>query len=221
MKKKICLGLMLACLSIGLFGCGKTTADYVEDNMSEWTSVFYYGEAENFYASISSGVREEPYLMNGSSENKVDFALLSVCFNEGLGQDLIKATLTIDGTQSEVELEINGLNNCFMVDLERRLTGDEVVTLSYEGQEISLENLSNNFVVNDQQAIEIASAELEEEITKLKSGSHLNAECYLRVLDKQANNFDGTFWCFTVINVENETYSIIISTADGSILAKT
>jgi len=43
----------------------------------------------------------------------------------------------------------------------------------------------------------------------------------LKVLDKKANNFDNLFWCFTLLTNKNESYSVIISTVDGSVLAKT
>lgn len=69
-------------------------------------------------------------------------------------------------------------------------------------------------------AIEIASKELSKFIMKEKKMSSLNAECYLRVLDKRANNFQDMFWVFTVVNTKNENYSVVISTVDGSVLSK-
>ncbi len=217
---KVTLCLMLVCLSLSLFACGKTTADYVLDNMSEWTKVYYYGESDGFYVSISSGTRENPYLLNGSSEDDVDFALVSVYFDDSVDSSVIKVSLTIDETQTTEELELNSFSNCFMVDLETLLSGDEEIIVEYDGSSVTLENLSSSFVIDDEEAIQIATEALAEEITKLKVGSTLNAECYLIVLDKKANNFDSVFWCFTVVNADNETHSIIISTEDGSILAQ-
>ncbi len=219
MRKKIMLGAMIAVLGISLFGCS-STVDYVRENMSEWTKVYYYGAGETFYVTMSSGVRESTYLVNGKSEESVDFALLSIVLSENDGQ-VIRATVSVDGEESSQELEINGLNSAYMVDLEIELSGDEEIVVTYNGESVTLNNLSKDFAVDDERAIEIASIELEEEITALKSGVTLNAECYLRVLDKQANNFEEVFWCFTVVNTNGESSSVIISTSDGSVLAKT
>ncbi len=220
MKKKIALGVMLASLSVMAFGCGNSTLNMVEENMSEMTNVYYMGENDQFYCTLSSGQRETNYLMNGQCSDLTDFALLCIVPSENVAKNLIKANVKIDGVESEVELEINGLNNNYMVDLERQLSGDEVIEVTYDESTIKLENTSENFEINHLQALEIACEEMEDKIVAKKSFRNLNAECYLRILDKKANRFDGIFWCFTVLNVDGESYSIVISTEDGSVLAK-
>lgn len=218
--KKVALMLMLFCVGFVCLACGTTTEGLVKHNMSELTKVYFYGENDNFYCTLSSGERENEYLMNGISEDNVDFALLTLNFTNPISAKAVKVDVTIDGQTSQVELEINSLNSAYMVDLEKELTGEEEISVTYEGETLNMECLSKNFAVDYKQALNIASTEMEDKINLKKTYNSLNAECYLRVLDKKANNFDGTFWCFTVLNVDNENYSIIISTEDGSILAK-
>ena len=218
--KKVALMLMLFCVGFVCLACGTTTEGLVKQNMSELTKVYFYGENDNFYCTLSSGERENEYLMNGISEDNVDFALLTLNLTNPISAQVVKVDVTIDGQTSQVELEINSLNSAYMVDLEKELTGEEEISVTYEGETLNMECLSKNFAVDYKQALNIASAEMEDKINLKKTYNSLNAECYLRVLDKKANNFDGTFWCFTVLNVDNENYSIIISTEDGSILAK-
>lgn len=218
--KKIVLVLMLFCIGFTCFACGTTTEDLVKKNMSELTKVYYFGENDNFYCSLSSGQRESEYLMNGKSEESVDFSLLSLNLANPISAKAIKVDVTIDGQTNQAELEINSLNSAYLVDLEKELTGEEQISITYEGETLKMECLSKNFAVDYEKALNIASVEMEDKINLKKTYNSLNAECYLRVLDKKANNFDGTFWCFTVLNVDNENYSIIISTEDGSILAK-
>lgn len=221
MKKKIMLSVLLICVCVTSFACGKSTFDLVTENMSEWTKVYYYGENEDCYVSLTSGQREQTYLLNGKSEDKTDFALLSISLNKKTDLSLLKVIIKIDGQECEKELENNPLNNLFMTDLEMSLTGQEQIEIVYNQKSLTLSALSNSFAVNDVKAIEIACQNFEEQIKKKKSFNNLNAEMYLRILDKNANNFDGIFWCFTVLNVDNESWSIVISTQDGSILAKT
>lgn len=210
----------VAVAGVALVSCGKTTLTRVKQNMSEWTTSYFYGKTENFSAALSSGQRENPYLLNGKSEKRVDFALLSITLQNATAAKIIKATVKIDGVESEKELEINGINPCFMVDLETRLSGSETIEVAYGGQSVKLENLSAGFKVNDEKALEIATKEIEDKILACKKGNVLNAECYLRVLDQDNNNFDKVFWCFSIINVKGESFSVIVSTEDGSVLAK-
>lgn len=220
MKKKLLLGLMLICVGFSCLACGTTTKGLVMDNMSEMTKVYYFGENEDFYCSLSSGQREKEYSMDGKHRGEENFALLSLNLSESISSQLVKATVIIDGQSSEVELEINSISSAYLVDLERELSGSETIEVVYDGQSLILENLSKDFAVNYQQALDIACSEMEDKIVEKRSFNNLNAECYLRVLDKKANDFDNVFWCFSVLNCDNENYSIIISTVDGSVLAK-
>ncbi len=218
--KKVAVALMLVCVGLTFFGCGQSTFDVVKANMSERTDVYYYGENEDFYCALSSGQREEAYKLDGKNGKCVDFALLSLTFGQTELASIIKVEVSIDGNKTEQELELNTLNNAYMVDLEQKLTGDETIEITYQDVTLTLENISKNFGVNSDEALEIATQELGDKITAKKNYQGLNAECYLRVMDKRANNFDGVFWCFTVLNVDNEQFSIIISTENGEILAK-
>lgn len=220
MKKFLSLAFVLVCVGMLASGCGKKTEDYVRENMSEKTEVYFFGERDEFYSTLSSGQREEIYLMNGKSEDNVDFSLLTVnFFNETYGK-LITVKLFVDEEEHLVNLELNPLNSTYMLDLERKFSGHESVTVEYNGMQVELLNKSKDFGIDADKAIEIASKELSKLITKEKKMSTLNAECYLRVLDSRANNFEDLFWVFTVVNVKNEDYSVIISTIDGSVLSK-
>jgi len=222
MKKKLVLMGLLMTVCFTLFGCGGSIVSKVENNMSEWTKIYYYGEHDDFYASLACGEREEEYLVNGKSGKRVDFALLSVKLAKERNESYINVSIKID-EEDEIKraLEFNGLNGFYMLDLNRELSGDEQITITFNDSSLALKNISKDFGVDNSEAIEIASKELEKEILKNKVGNNLNAECYLRVLDKQENNFDDVFWCFTVVNTSNENFSVVISTVDGSILAKT
>lgn len=219
--KKICaLMFVLGALAVFAGACGKKTEDYVRENMSEKTETYFYGETPEVYATLSSGKRENKYLMNGISEKKVDFSLLTLNFyNETFGNG-INVKVVIDGAESTKFLELNTLNNTYMIDLETKFSGKEEISVEYMEEKITLENVSKDFKVGANKAIEIASKELSKFIMKEKKMSSLNAECYLRVLDKRANNFQDMFWVFTVVNTKNENYSVVISTVDGSVLSK-
>ena len=217
--KSFVLGVLLFAL-MGFVGCGVKTQDCVLENMSEVTKVFYFAENEKFYATLAIGQREKEYIMDGKSNTNVDFSLLSVCFFENQDKNSISVSVSINGVSSAYELEYNPMANAYMVDLEKKLGGEEKILISYDGATLELQNLSKQFGVNWEKAISIACVELKDKIEKEKQYSDLNGECYLKVMDKRENNFKDFFWCFTILNNQNESFSIIISTVDGTVLAK-
>lgn len=221
MKKRMFLVLLMTLFVASVAcGCGKTTYQLIKENMSEITNVYYYGENDDFYCSLSSGEREKNYLMDGRKSETVEFALFSLSFLKPRQNSMIKVFVTIGQTREEKEFELNTLNNKYMFDLGKSVGEGEEVFVEFEKSVLKLECLSKDFGVNADKALRIASEELEKQILACKSFNTLNAECYLTVLDKKANHFDGVFWCFSILNTQNQTFSIIISTKDGAVLAK-
>ena len=205
---------------VGMSACGVETNKLVKKNMAEVTSVYYYGESEDCYATLSVGEREEEYLLDGSCGQLTEFALLVLAFHNTVQQNAIKAKVLIDNVGVEVELELNANNGKFMCDLERKLTGEEVVAIEFDEKHFALDAISNDFLIDSNKAIEIACQEFEGLIQSITKSNKLLGEGYLRILDKKANNFDGVFWCFTLLDRSGNSWSVIISTEDGSILAK-
>ena len=223
MKKKIMFFSLFCSLlvtAVALCGCGTNTLKIVKDNLSECTKVFYAGECDQFSATLSVGEREEDYMQNGKSENKVPFALLSLNLGQKPDEDKIIVRVTIGDETKSVLLELNEFNGLYMTDLQREMSGEESVSVSYDNTALTMENVSKTFGVDSENALEIACKEIGNLILKKRSGRVLNAECYLRVLDKKVNNLDGYFWVFTVVNNSGEDYSVIISAADGKVLIK-
>ncbi len=220
MKKKIFLGCLLAAVTVMCFGCGIDTLKLVRENMSEVTQVYYYGENEDFAISIAYGQRENEYKVDGKSGDNVDFCLLTLKPTRKSADELKKLTLSVDDNEQELEILLNLNNGAYMLDLEKKLTGQEKISAKFEGQEVALYPISNDFKIDSKKAVEIACKELEAKILEKKKFTNLNGECYLRVIDKRQNGLEETYWCFTIFNTDGKDYSVIISTEDGSILTK-
>ncbi len=219
MKKRLLAIVLLFCV-LCFVGCGKKTEEIVIENMSELTKDFFFGENEKCYATLSVGTREKDYLMDGKSTPKTDFSLFCITFFEENVKNMIVVEVSVNGQKKMYDMEFNSFSNAYMVDLEKKILPDDEIAFAYEGESVSLANLSKNFGVNWKEAISIACKNFEKAIDgEIKHGV-CSAEFYLKILDKRANNFDDFFWCFTILNDKNESKSIIISTTDGSVLAK-
>ena len=213
------LSLVVVCLSVA--GCGKTIQNYVEENMSEITNEYYQAENDNIYATLSVGTREKDYLYNGQSTESVNFMLLTLTFKNDMRDKVIHVQVKSGENTVSVEAELNNLSDAYMVDLVDTIVLGDMVEIVYENETLPLTKVSNDFQIDAQKAITIACENLSEKLEACKSYNNFNAECYLRVLNQKQNNFNELYWCFTCLNYEGESFSIIISTVDGEILAQT
>lgn len=220
MFKKVFISLCLLVVCLGVAGCGKTINSVVQENMSEITKDYYFGENDVFYASISVGERETDYHYDGNSTENVNYALLTIKFADDLNEQIIWVQVASGENSVQLEAEYNELGDTFMVDLIDEIELSDTVFVNYEGQSAELTKLSSEFSIDYNRAIEIACETFQTELDELKSFTHFNGECYLRILNQKENNFDDFYWCFTCLGQNGDSFSAIISTTDGSVLAK-
>lgn len=214
--KKFSLLLIILLCPIVLFGCTLGSSK-IEDYMSELTKVYFKGtdvEHPNIRASISVGTRETPYKIDGIHQKTCDFSLISINFNENFDEETIKASITINEESKEIELYYNPINSSYMNDLGYALNDTDTITLIYNDYNITFTNITKDFKVDYKKAIEVASEKLKAEIEPLWNNGNFMGECYLEILTLQEGNFDQLFWYFRVVTQDNQTYKIVISTAD-------
>ena len=60
----------------------------MQENLSEYRKVLYVASTPNFDATFTTGKREEPYLLNGVSEKKVEYGVLTVKFNKEIYENI-------------------------------------------------------------------------------------------------------------------------------------
>ena len=217
MFKKVLVSLSLLLVVFGVTPCGQTIDSYLLNNIPEITKEYYFGENDTMVATLSVGEREEGYLVNGQATELVDYSLLVIKFKE---ENIVKAIVfevksgevTVD-----VEAEYNSFNNSYMVDIVDDITIGEDFSIVYDEQTVTLEK--QNFAIDYENALQIVCENLKDKLEEQKSYNHFNAECYLRVMSEKDDDFSDLYWCFTCLNYEGESFSVIISTVDGSVLA--
>lgn len=218
--KKIFVFVSILLTLFTFSACGKSDVEVVMANMSERTNVYFWGQNETMCASLAVGEREKNYCMDGESGENTAFSLLTISFLKENDLLSINVTILIDENQFEQEVEYIPTVASFVCDLQKNISGSEKIEIKYEKNAILLENLSKNFGVDSNKAIELGCKEFEKEIGEIRKGSRLLGECYLKILDKKKNNFEEFFWCFTLIDINGNNFSVVVSTVDGKTLAK-
>ena len=206
-------------LALLMTGCGQSQYDMAISKMSEITYSYFYGKCDTFEISISSGEREEPYVYDGKSQEKCDFALVTAKINTN--SEKINMTFSINGEASSQILEYNIMTGTYMVDLEQQLDADDQISVKYGNTQISVDCKSKEFAIGYQKAIEIGVNEFSEDMTKVTESGEFKAECYLKILDNISNNYDSSFWCFSIVDEKSQHLNCIIDTQTGNIVART
>lgn len=212
--KKVCftiLSVMLLAFVPLFVGCGSSNA--VENVMSERTSIYFAGNIEGTRASISVGERENPYIKDGKHQSTCGYSLICVDMAEYSTMKLA-AVVNINGRDNRVDLEL--VSGTYMCDLEYKLKEDDKITLTFNEQTIEFTNVSKDFGINGDKAIEIAKECMAE---KFKLYKDRQFECYLRILGEADGETGELFWCFTLIGSDGKSYSAIISVTDGNVIA--
>lgn len=209
--KKLSVCALLAFVPVLLVGCQGSAS--IEDNMSEETNIYFSAKSGEHRASISVGTRENPYIIDGYSQDCCDFSLINVSFNSLLNDNIIAGKLTVNDNESDITLDLNPITHSYMADLGYKLNADDNIKFVYDGIEFDFSNLSNKFAVSGESAIEIAKEQLSNEIASYTKGNTFEGECYLKVLGENGN-FENLFWCFTIEGRDGKTYNILISVDD-------
>lgn len=216
MKKIGVLALCLAPLLL-IAGCGGSISrqNAVIENMSEKSEVYFTTEGD-ISASICSGQREDEYGYDGISHKKLDFALLVADLDSACDEMI---SLKINDVESQVLLEYDYRTGKHMADLQKKLSGEEKISLTYMNHNVNFVNKSSEFGVDSAKAISIGTEALGEFIDSLIDGKNFAGECYLKIMDDVSDDTNEVYWLFSVCSKSGEMKNVAISTKDGFLLA--
>ena len=220
MKKFITL-LIIAISLFTLTACG-TPEEYIKNNMSEVRQNIFDGTSGSFYVTLSSGMRETPYLSDGIHNKNVEFGVIELeLFDKLFSGEKLEYTAKIDDKEISGVLERNPFTGSFMDDIEMIVDDNAKIELNIKygnGELINLENKSETWEINYEKAIEIAIKKITEKLGELNEKP--SGEGYLKII----NNYTAGkkyFWYFNLKTADLKSYSLVIDTATGSILAMT
>ncbi len=193
----------------GLFclcGCQKND---LKNNISEKTEIYFFARSGGEIGSISVGKREENYIINGNHTKNVDFSLVILRFNNVFDKE-IEAEINVNNKTDKITLELNPLNSTYMTDLGYALKESDIITINYGDYNFEFENISKDFNVDSEKAIELGQKHLEDVVSDLTNRNSFDGECYLKIMTKD----DKLYWVFTIVDTKSNEYNLIINVMD-------
>lgn len=219
MKKLICV--IICIISICFFcSCENNINRYVKENLSDARYYIFNGENEEFFASFTCGKRENPYFIDGFSNDNVEFGIIEVMFYQDKVDDYITVDIIIDNNITKIQLEKNPITFTYMYDLEKIYNEESKISIDIDNKKLNLENQTKNWKINFNKALNIGIQTFKNFINTTKKNK-TPVEFYLKIIGK-ANAYENNYfyWCFT-IRGENIYKSCAIDISSGEVLTKT
>lgn len=211
--KKWCVFALVMIFGISLLGCGQIKPKSL---MSEQTKIVFCGQGEKSECLISVGEREEPYVIDGKHCENVPFSLVVLKPASALDVGTVEATLCVNAEKRNVELELNPLNMTFVTDLGYAIPSDATLSVEYQGESYSLKNISDEFFVQYDEAINIGIDKVNE--SGFFEQKQENFECYLKIIEGEKFGKQGYFWYFSLVTETNQSKNVLIGAQSKEII---
>ena len=212
MKKKIygviCIILATATAAI-CFGC-KSALQKREAELSELRDELMVAKTDRATVTLCSGIREDPFEIDGRSGNKTDFTVLTAVISD-LGDDaIVNYKLTAGEKIYEGTLTRHPFKSSYSAELGERVKGSAVATLSCGeySDEISAD-----------EALKIAEKRLKSRVDGMTDKNALNAEVYVRYLENPISSAGGYYWYVAFCPQKYEVYAVLIDPITREITA--
>lgn len=209
-----------------LSSCKKSSLDLGNYLIEERNNLFTGGDSL-YTVTISSGLRETEYKLDGNLTEMTDFAVLTFSKNnnEPLANDNYTYIVKIDDESLTGFLVKNPVDNSYVVDLERSVNDDAKVhvEIGFSGYNFKadLTNTSNDFNVDKNSALKIATSELKSDVNNVLSDKNVKIEVVMKILKDYSNvEVKNYYWYVGVISTNGDTLGILINANNGDVVAK-
>ncbi|MBR2970056.1 MAG: hypothetical protein IKC49_03275 [Clostridia bacterium] len=225
MKKKLIVFALCAISILTFSACGSKKLDLNDYIIEERTNLFT--ACDNMYTvTLSSGMRESDYNLDGVKNNMVEFSILTIMRNDGepMANDNYTYVITVGEETLSGTLTKSQVDNSYSTDLEHIIPNDaninaEIKFTGYTFQQ-DLTNTSADFSVDMATAISIANDELNDDIRDILK-DNAKIEVVTKILkDYSTEEVKRYYWYVGVISTNGDTLGILIDANSGEIIAK-
>lgn len=208
------------------FGCDNNLNEIVSNAISEVRYNLFETKNEQLSVSFTSGFREDPYVVDGISNAKKEFGVITVRFLTDISDysGLPSFIITINNIDFDGDFELNPFDQTYVQDIETFVLNDATISIKILWNnfkfEDNLTNVSKNFAINHKDALKIMVKEFKPQLKKLVKNHTLLGEVYIKIITDPSLLIDKKYWYVCVIGREGENLSVIIDPTTKQILAK-
>jgi|LGVF01.1.fsa_nt_gb hypothetical protein len=228
MKKFLIVALATIFASTGLISVFQpSNRDFVLEGLSEIRYNLFANKTDVYGASLMTGERETPYILDGEAETLEEFGILTVHFRVPTSNLLGVPTyaIVINGDEYEGELTKNSFNFTYNANIEKKLPDNSEVNLTIKWDEleetIQLIPLSINWETDWHQALEMALDGLGDDvIDTLITNGRLSSEIHVQIIGDPHCATGQYYWYVSIYNESGSVATVIIDPITKEILSK-
>lgn len=222
MKRNLFCCLLLF-VAVFFCGCDRTSIEeFAKNNISEISLNYFVGSTENFSITMSSGLREDPYTIDGVSNDLVKYCVLSIVPKNGISTFGAEYTVEINSDTLTGVFENSPFDKSLASDLETSLNDeDEIyvyIILNNETEIAKMTCISSSFEIKQTDAINLAIDFAREKLIALSDDKKKQIEGYSRIITTD-RNLEIYFWYVSFVNTDGETVAMVIDPSSGEIVA--
>lgn len=225
MKKKLIIfsSILLVCFSFA--GCGRAKVNLADHVIEERNNLFT-AQDELYFASLSTGMREQNYALDGIKNEMTEFGVVTFSRLDGssLSNDNYTYLLTIGENSFTGFLEKNPYDNSYSIDVGAIAKDDDQIHLqiTFTGYSFNKDmvNTSKEFNVDVKTALKISTNELGNAVKNVVSNKNTKIEVVTKILKDYSCESHTYYWYIGVISTDGDTLGILIDAINGEVVAK-
>lgn len=195
------------------------------NSLSEIRYNIFGGNTDAFGATLMTGERETPYILDGVPQELIEFGIITLHFkiptSSFNGNPSFR--LTIDDTYYDGEFERNPFDNTYVADIKTKTYDDSNVYLLVEWDNLyettKLEPRSITWELDWEAALEKA-LDNTDIINKLIVDGVLQAEVHVQIIGDPQGVSDKYFWYVSIYGRNGSVVTVVIDPLTGQIVTK-
>ncbi len=218
MKKFVSVIFCLLCFM--LTAC-VTPLEKREPNLSELRDEVLTAASDSMSVSLVSGVREEPFVIDGSAGEKQPFTVVTISPKGFRDSATFAYELHLGDSKLSGNFSKHPFKNTWSFEVGERVTGSVALTVTSDGyaENFELKSVKTDTAISADEALEIAEIRLKSRIKEMTEGGLLRAEVYVRYLENPISSDGGYYWYVAFVPDKYTVYAVLIHPETKEIVA--
>lgn len=222
--KKILLLILAIIITVSFVACSGAD-NKIDKSISEIRLNLYEGRSDIFDVSIFIGKRENPYHVDGISENLTNYCLISVTPAEQLadGEEL-KFTLNGGAYNTSGILKEDKSTGKYRVDIGNYYAEVSEINITFTAGEITdtviVKSRHTTDMLSWKDALNIARETLAESFNSALSGDEFCGEIFIRFVNNPLMGEDKYFWFIMLKDRNGKLSSVLIDSVSKEVVTK-
>lgn len=200
----------------------KTDMEKYGSDVSELRRNVYEGASESMSVTAITGIREDPYVIDGHCAGVKEFTVIKIVPKEFIAGKAYTFVAKFGDNEYTGEFAMHPFGKSFSADIAAECADASIsLTVSSDGYEESftLNSVVTEDMVSAEKALEIAASRLKKEVSSLCSGGRLCAEIYIRLMANPIDNSGEYHWYVAFVGESQQTYAALIHPVTMEIVA--